>query len=59
MEPVRSPLDVVCRWRELRNPRFNESNEDGIGRAMLDGIRFIQGALAEIDAASAVILRIG
>jgi hypothetical protein len=46
---------------ELRDyfNEFNESNEDGVGRAMLDGIRFIRGALAEIDAESAVILRIG
>ena len=46
---------------ELRDyyNEFNESNECGVGRAMLDGIRFLREALAEIDADSAVVLKIG
>jgi hypothetical protein len=38
---------------------FNESNESGVGQAMLDGIRFIRGALTQIDAQNLVVLSIG
>jgi hypothetical protein len=46
---------------ELRDyyNRFNGSNESGIGRTMLDGIRFMQQVLARIEVESAMILRIG
>jgi hypothetical protein len=46
---------------ELRDyfNEFNETNEPGIGQAMLDGIRFIGQSLSNLDADSVIVFSIG
>jgi len=44
--------------REYYNA-FNETNDEAVGRAMLDGVRFLRAALSHVGADAVVLLRIG